>query len=70
MKQILGRDLRVGDVIAMWKTHDRITSLRPYIGNLAQLWNGEARIARFTREMDMTIEPDASYTLSEETDTP
>lgn len=51
MRTILGRDLKVGDVVTglFWSpTHqDVITSLEPYNGPLAYLWKDGAQIARF-----------------------
>lgn len=57
-----GRDLQVGDVITIWTRRDRITKLEPYVGTLANLWNGEACIATFAiSPTGLTIDPDQVY---------
>jgi hypothetical protein len=63
---ILGRELRVGDVIQIWTGRRTVTHLFPYIGPLAYLWDsqGGAQIAAFAEStVGMTIEPIARFTV-------
>lgn len=63
---VYGSDLKVGDTIETWwhPGRDTITDLFPYIGPLAHLWQGTARIAAFAlNNVGMTIEPQMRYTV-------
>ena len=63
---VLGRDLRVGDVVELWIGKQTITDLFPYVGPLSHLWekDGGARIAAFAAtNLGMTIEPIARFTV-------
>lgn len=60
MKYKLGKKLKVGDIIGVWWGRDTITSIVPYNGSLAFLWekDGGARIASLAiNKIGMTIEP-------------
>lgn len=46
MNEKRGGEIAVGDVLVFLGTPHRITSIEPYTGPLAHLWNGKARIAR------------------------
>lgn len=61
----LGAELKEGDVIERgWQRFDRIVKLTPYVGPLAELWDGKAMIARFEMSaLGMTIEPQILYTV-------
>jgi hypothetical protein len=62
-----GSELRVGDTIEYYTDGrtDTITSLRPYVGNLAGLWGGKAQIATFAiNHRGMTIEPQQVFTVT------
>lgn len=67
MRYVLGRDLRVGDVIEIrWfgVERDQVLTLKPYHGPLAYLWDkdGGARLGSFAvNKVGMTIEPLARF---------
>lgn len=59
-----GSELQVGDSIKTWFGWQRITRLDAYVGPLANLWNGEARIAALTpSRLGMTIEPNEVFEI-------
>lgn len=62
MQTKIGRELKVGDSIKTWFGWQRITSLTHYVGPLAYIWGGEARIATFApSRVGMTIGPTDSF---------
>lgn len=62
----LGSELKVGDLIKVWwpPGRDRIVSLRPYTGPLANLFPQGAQIAAFEFCSGMTIENHNSYQIA------
>lgn len=64
MRQILGKDLKVGDTIEVWwrPRRDTITNLAPYTGPLAYLFKDGARLAEFAIcQSGMTVENDRYF---------
>lgn len=60
----LGRELQVGDIVEVWWApgRDQVRSLRPLTGPLADLFDGEGRMAEFAvNRTGMTIEPLGRY---------
>ncbi|BAU40175.1 hypothetical protein [Ralstonia phage RSP15] len=61
--RVLGKDLRVGDVIEVfWKPRkDTILELTPYEGALKNIFPEGAQIAKFVFVDSMTIENNQTY---------
>ena len=63
---VKGSALKVGDVIEVWwaPKRDTILTLKPYNGNLKDLWPEGAQLAYFAQcTGGMTIENHATYTV-------
>ena len=59
---VLGKDLKVGDVIEVWWGRDRIVGMVPYTGPLSCLQG--SMIASFAlNNTGMTIEPNMIFTI-------
>ena len=59
-----GRDLKVGDTVAVWWANgrDTITAMRPYGETKMDIDMSEARIAEFAiNQGGMTIMPDSTF---------
>lgn len=63
---VLGRELRVGDVVRVWwrEGGDMITALDPYTGPFSAVMGEGARVARFAvYAPGMTIDPEMSFAV-------
>lgn len=67
-----GRELKVGDRLAPWGGRAAtIVSLTPYVGPLAYLWPGGARVARLAKRhpadewngTSITVDPDSLHAV-------
>lgn len=63
-REVLGRELQVGDVVRVWWRNegDMITALDPYTGPLSAELGEGAQVARFAvNTLGMTVEPEAPF---------
>lgn len=68
-RTVTGRDLRPGDIVdGLAGKHRTLTSVLPYDGALAPLWDGQARTGEFDGHWRMTIEPSAMFQVVNVTD--
>ena len=61
---VLGKDLKIGDVIEVWwkPNRDTIIGLKEYTGGISNLWKDGARLADFAQNRcGMTIDNGALY---------
>lgn len=66
MRQVCGKDLKVGDVVEVWwnPQRDTIVTLQPYTGPIAHIFKAGAQLATFALlKSGMTIDNGEIYTV-------